>query len=324
MAPGERFILQSRLPGPTNEGGNEVSKNQLSAINTQEFENVFTQKELEVVVNSIAKGATNEELALFIQICKQNNLNPFKNHIYFIKYGNQMSIQVSVEGIQYLAQQREDYKGVTVQLVHENDDFEIGVDPETQELKIEKHTIKIPRGKVAASYAIAKREGYPDKVVVIEADEVEHLRTKSGSQWKTYYNDMFKKHALKRALKLQFGIDVDDATGAQEDNIDPYQPRERKDITPDSFDDSPQSELLDDEAEVKAAWDEINHKVKQAGLQKSIVTDLVKDNFNKEPKKLNIGQVTGLSRLLDLKIQEAKKKAEPVEMEFDFEEGQLD
>jgi recombination protein RecT len=298
-----------------------MSKNQLSAINTQEFENVFTQKELEVVVNSIAKGATNEELALFIQICKQNNLNPFKNHIYFIKYGNQMSIQVSVEGIQYLAQQREDYKGVTNQLVHENDDFEIGIDPETQELKIEKHTIKIPRGKVAAAYAIAKREGYPDKVVVIEAEEVDHLKNKSGSQWKTYYNDMFKKHALKRALKLQFGIDVDDATGAQEDNMDSFQPRERKDITPEDLE--REGEVVDESAGIQKAWDEIDAKVKSSSLTKKVVTDLVKSNFNKKPGDLNLGQVTGLSKLVDMKIGEAKKE-EALEMEFDFQEGQLD
>ncbi|MGM0863404.1 MAG: RecT family recombinase [Bacillota bacterium] len=301
-----------------------MSKTRLAPINTKEIENYFSEKELEVVVNSIAKGATNEELALFIQICKQNNLNPFKNHIYFIKYGNQMSIQVSVEGIQYLAQQRDDYKGVTVQLVHENDDFEIGVDPETQELKIEKHTIKIPRGKVAASYAIAKREGYPDKVVVIEAEEVEHLKNKSGSQWKTYYNDMFKKHALKRALKLQFGIDVDDATGVQEDSVESYQPRERKDITPDSFEETGPGELVDEGEQLKHVWDGINKKVVHAGLEKTIVTELVKDNFNKKPADLTLSQVTGLSKLVDLKINEASKKAEPVEMEFDFEEGQLD
>ncbi|MGX1262965.1 recombination protein RecT [Rossellomorea marisflavi] len=295
--------------------------NQLAPINTKEFENYFSEKELEVVVNSIAKGATNEELALFIQICKQNNLNPFKNHIYFIKYGNQMSIQVSVEGIQYLAQQRDDYKGVTVQLIHENDDFEIGVDPETQELKIEKHSIKIPRGKVAAAYAIAKREGYPDKVVVIEANEVEHLRTKSGSQWKTYYNDMFKKHALKRALKLQFGIDVDDATGAQEENIDAYTPRERKDITPEDLDHDGGQE--DETEAIKKAWDDIDDKVKASSLTKKDVTDLVKSNFNKKPADLNLSQVTGLSRLVDLKIQEAKK-VDAIEMEFNFDEGQLD
>ncbi|WP_456273601.1 RecT family recombinase [Bacillus sp. AK031] len=300
--------------------------NQLAPINTEEFENVFSQKELEVVVNSIAKNATNEELALFIQICKHNGLDPFKNHIYFIKYGNQMSIQVSVEGIQYLAQQREDYRGVSTQLVHENDDFEIGIDPETQELKIEKHSIKIPRGKVAAAYAIAKREGYPDKVVVMEVDEVEHLEKKQGSQWKTYFNDMFKKHVLKRALKLQFGIDVDDATAAQstDDSLDDYKPRERRDITPSSFDDEP--DIIDDEEAVKKAWDDIKNKINGSSISEDDLKVIIKKEFNKKAAELNLGQVTGLSRLVDMKLNAAddKPSVEDDNYEFEFEEGQLD
>jgi recombination protein RecT len=303
-----------------------MSKNQLAPINTQEFENYFSQKELEVVVNSIAKNATNEELALFIQICKHNGLDPFKNHIYFIKYGNQMSIQVSVEGIQYLAQQREDYKGVSVQLVHENDEFDADVDPETQELKILKHSIKIPRGKVAAAYAIAKREGYPDKVVIVETDEVEHLEKKQGSQWKNYYNDMFKKHALKRALKLQFGIDVDDAAEAQDsyESVDSYKPRERRDITPSNFDNET-GEVIDSEDALKNAWDEINTKISASGLSKDDLKQIIADNFNKNPKELNLGQVTGLSKLVDLKVNETKK-AKPAEenFEFEFQEGELE
>jgi recombination protein RecT len=303
-----------------------MSRNQLAPINTEEFENVFSQKELEVVVNSIAKNATNEELALFIQICKHNGLDPFKNHIYFIKYGNQMSIQVSVEGIQYLAQQREDYRGVNNQLVHENDDFEVGIDPETQELKIEKHTIKIPRGKVAAAYAIAKREGYPDKVVLIEVDEVEHLEKKQGSQWKTYFNDMFKKHALKRALKLQFGIDVDDATATQgtDDLADDYKPRERRDITPSSFDDEP--DIIDDEEAVKKAWDEIKNKINGSSISEDDLKVIIKKEFNKKAAELNLGQVTGLSRLVDMKLKEAadKPSVQDENFGFDFEEGQLD
>ncbi|MGD7021754.1 RecT family recombinase [Rossellomorea vietnamensis] len=304
-----------------------MSRNQLAPINTEEFENVFSQKELEVVVNSIAKNATNEELALFIQICKHNGLDPFKNHIFFIKYGNQMSIQVSVEGIQYLAQQREDYRGVSVQLVHENDDFEIGVDSETQELKIEKHSIKIPRGKVAAAYAIAKREGYPDKVVVIEIDEVEHLEKKQGSQWKTYFNDMFKKHALKRALKLQFGIDVDDAMATQGtvDSYPDYKPNERRDVTPSSFDDG-EPEIIDDEEAVKKAWDGIKAKISGSNLSEDDLKMIIKKDFNKKAAELNLGQVTGLSRLVDMKLKESTEKPSVNDnnYEFDFQEGQLD
>jgi recombination protein RecT len=293
-----------------------MSKNQLAPINTSEFENYFSQKELEVVVNSIAKNATNEELALFIQICKHNGLDPFKNHIYFIKYGNQMSIQVSVEGIQYLAQQREDFKGITTQLVHENDDFEVDVDSESQELKIMKHAIKIPRGKVAAAYAIARREGFPDKVVLIEVDEVEHLRKKSGSQWNTYFNDMFKKHALKRALKMQFGIEVDDQES--QDSYESYEPRQRVDITPNTDIEVGEGEIIDEEERLQHAWDGINKKLQHASLDRTVVTELVKENFNKKPTELNLAQVTGLSKLVDLKIKELKK-AEPLDQEeIDF------
>ena len=287
-----------------------MSKNQLGPINTNQFEEYFSPKELDVVINSIAKGANNEELALFIQICKHNGLDPFKSHIYFIKYGNQMSIQVSVEGILYLAQQREDFNGVTNQLVHENDEFEVEIDPETQELKIIKHSIKIPRGKVAAAYAIAKRKDYPDKVVLIETDEVEHLKNKAGSQWKTYYNDMFKKHALKRALKLQFGIEVDEENLGQ-DSTESYQPRERIDITPGEPDD------FNEEEEINKVWDEINNKLKAANIPKSFLTELIKEQYNRKPADLTLQQVVGLSRLIDLKINEKPELNKT--LEFDFE-----
>ncbi|UTI44408.1 RecT family recombinase [Niallia sp. RD1] len=287
-----------------------MSKNQLGPINTNQFEEYFSPKELDVVINSIAKGANNEELALFIQICKHNGLDPFKSHIYFIKYGNQMSIQVSVEGILYLAQQREDFNGVTNQLVHENDEFEVEIDPETQELKIIKHSIKIPRGKVAAAYAIAKRKDYPDKVVLIETDEVEHLKNKAGSQWKTYYNDMFKKHALKRALKLQFGIEVDEENLGQ-DSTESYQLRERIDITPGEPDD------FNEEEELNKVWDEINNKLKAANIPKSFLTELIKEQYNRKPADLTLQQVVGLSRLIDLKINEKPELNKT--LEFDFE-----
>lgn len=296
--------------------------NQLAAINTKEFENYFSQKELDVVVNSIAKNATNEELALFIQICKHNGLDPFKNHIYFIKYGSQMSIQVSVEGIQYLAQQREDYKGVTTQLVHENDEFEVEIDAETQELKIAKHSIRFPRGKVAAAYAIARRAEYPDKVVIIESEEVEHLRNKQGSQWKTYFNDMFKKHVLKRALKLQFGIEVDDQQDNQ-DSGDSYQPRQRVDITPDSQNISiGEHDVIDPEEELSKTWALIQEKTKAKGVSKNELTDYIQDKFQKKGKELTLQQVVALNKMIDMefpKVKEEKPAADA--MSFDEFEG---
>ncbi|MGD6832550.1 RecT family recombinase [Sutcliffiella halmapala] len=296
-----------------------MSKNQLAPINTNEFENYFTQKELDVVVNSIAKNATNEELALFIQICKHNGLDPFKNHIYFIKYGNQMSIQVSVEGIQYLAQQREDYRGVTTQLVHENDEIEFAVDENTQELRVVKHSFKFPRGKVAACYAIARREGFPDKLVIIEREEVEHLSKKSGSQWNTYFNDMFKKHVLKRALKAQFGIDVDDQDQQQE--MDSYQPRERVDITPENSKSISvnEGEVIDADDALAKIWADIQGMVNDRGVSKEDLKDYIQEKFQKKSKELTLQQVVGLKKMLDFDFPKQKPGAES--MSFDDFEG---
>jgi recombination protein RecT len=299
-----------------------MSKNQLAPINTNQFEDYFTEKELQVVVNSIAKNATNEELALFVQICKNNGLNPFMNHIYFIKYGNQMSIQVSVEGIQYLARQKEDYRGSTAQLVHENDEFEIELDSETQELKIAKHSIKVPRGKVVASYAIAKREGYPDKVIIIEAEEVEHLKKKAGSQWGNYYNDMFKKHALKRALKAQFGIEIDDQ---ETSNQEPYEPtRQRVDITPNENVIETETGEINEEKELEVQWDEINRKIKDYGWTKEELKQLIKSKLKTTAKELTLQQVVGLSTLIDLeyKKQQEAKDAAPKQDAMDIDFGE--
>lgn len=234
-----------------------------------------------------------------------------------------MSIQISVEGILYLAQQREDYKGVSAQLVHENDDFEIGVDPESQELKIEKHTIKIPRGKVAACYAIAKREGYPDKVVLVEKEEVEHLTKKSGSQWNTYFNDMFKKHTLKRALKMQFGIEAEDHESSNQESYD-VGSRQRVDITPTEQTIEMEYGQINEEDELKNQWDAIYKKIEGYGWTKDFLKSFIKEKLNKTAKQLSLPEVVGLSKLIDLQqakdnkpAEEAAPKQDAMDIDFD-------
>ncbi len=299
---------------------------ELTPVNTKQLVNYFTNEELDVVKTQIAKGATNEELSLFIQICKHNQLDPFKSHVYFIKYGGQMSIQVSVEGILYLARQQEDFKGVSVQLVHENDTFELELDTETQELKVSKHVVSIPRGKVAACYAIAKRESYPDKVVIIETDEVEHLKNKPGSLWKNHFNDMFKKHTLKRALRLQFCIDVEDeqTPSVSVSTVDSYDTRQRVDITPSSQTiEVSEDETVDEEVEKKKIWDEINGKIEQYNITREDVKHLVVKYFNKKPIDLTLQNLVALSKFIDMEhkhrqyVQNLSGKESIENMSFD-------
>lgn len=92
----------------------------------------YGDAELALVKQTIAVGATDTELALFLTICRNKNLDPFSNQIYFIKrkvwnktankYDEKVSIQTGIDGYRSIAERTNKYAG--------SDDpvFEIGMD----------------------------------------------------------------------------------------------------------------------------------------------------------------------------------------------------
>ena len=75
----------------------------------------YNQEQIEVIKTQIAKGATDTELALFINQCKRTGLDPFARHIYFIKNprDGKVQIQVSIDGFRAIAQRSGEYEGQT-------------------------------------------------------------------------------------------------------------------------------------------------------------------------------------------------------------------
>jgi len=79
----------------------------------------FDQEEIGLVKSQIAPGASDGQLALFIQVCKQTGLNPFARQIYAVfrnekagdKYESKMTIQTSIDGYRLLAQRSGEYAG---------------------------------------------------------------------------------------------------------------------------------------------------------------------------------------------------------------------
>lgn len=179
----------------------------------------FTGEQVEILKNLIARGSTNDELNLFISVCKRTGLDPFARQIYAIKRNGQMNIQVSIDGMRTLSARSGKYRGQIGPLW-------CGKNGQWKDVWLE------DENPAAA------------KVGVLHADFAEpawgvarwrDYAATGGPMWKRMGPHMLGKCAEALARRIAFPQDLSGLYAAEEmdqaDNQSPIQPKQTREIS---------------------------------------------------------------------------------------------
>jgi phage recombination protein Bet len=162
----------------------------------------FSPEQVAVIKKTVAKGATDTELALFIYTATSAGLNPLLKEIWCYKdsKGN-LLIFAGRDGFLKKAQQNPKFAGMRSTSVREKDICEINIPQGTVNHIITNDHNK-NRGEITGAYAFVYRKDEEPTLVWVDYDTF----NKGYNAWKTHPDDMICKVAEIRALKKAFGM----------------------------------------------------------------------------------------------------------------------
>lgn len=162
----------------------------------------FDPEAVETIKNTVAKGATNYELALFLYTASKLGLDPLLQQIWFVKFAQgQPSIQVGRDGLLAIAQRDEGYETPISQAVYSKDEFELDI----AEGQV-KHIIRNPadRGVLIGAYCIAPHKHRKAVVTWVSYQEYAQFWGQKNPVWKSNPAEMIRKVAESQSLRRQY------------------------------------------------------------------------------------------------------------------------
>ena len=151
---------------------------------------------VETIKATVAKGATDEELYMFLSIANQYSLNPFLKEIWFTKMGDDIAIMTSRDGYRKLAMREPTFRKCQSMAVYENDEFEMEL--LMGEITNLTHKFKQnDRGAIKGAYAVLKTTTHENYVAYVDFKEYD----KKNNIWRKYSSAMIRKVAENDVYK---------------------------------------------------------------------------------------------------------------------------
>lgn len=161
-------------------------------------------------------NVTDQEVAMFLNLCRFQHLNPFLKECYLIKFGNQpATIVTGKEAITKRAMRNPKYEGqqAGVVLFHE----EVG------ELEYRPGSLVMEGEKLVGGWAKVYVKGYQVPIEAVVSYQ-EYVGTKSdgtiNGQWSKKPATMIRKTALVQALREAFPEDLGGLYASEEMGVD--------------------------------------------------------------------------------------------------------
>lgn len=172
-----------------------------------------------IIKNYLVKGngdITDQEITMFLNLCRFQHLNPFLNEVHLIKYGSQpASMVVGKETFTKRAQKNPTYAGLQAGVIVR--------DPNTQKTESRIGAMVIPGEELLGGWAKVYVKGY-EVPVEITVGLAEYIGTKSdgtvNSQWAKKPGTMIRKVALVQALREAFPDDLGGIYDSSEMGLD--------------------------------------------------------------------------------------------------------
>jgi phage recombination protein Bet len=165
-----------------------------------------------IVRNFLTKGngsVTDQELVQFISICKFNQLNPFLNEAYLVKFSGQndnAQMIVSKEALMKRAEQSTEYDGFRAGLIIERNNEILDIEG----------SFTMPNDKLLGGWAEVHRKdrkfAYVSRVSLAEYD-------KKQSTWNAKKSTMIRKTAIVQAMREAFPTQLGAMYTAEEQDI---------------------------------------------------------------------------------------------------------